>query len=133
MEKGWTYLEKDFSDEDLIDQPFDTGIDEFIYTMLSKHFKNSTYMVDMQYLRKYKTIIENSYKLAQDCHGVIQVRLNDIPLNCEVRISADNIEYDNYSPELKKILDECNGLSISIDSKGKHIIIIIDIPIFLKI
>lgn len=56
MEKGWTYLEKDFSDEDLIDQPFDTGIDEFIYTMLSEHFKNSTYMVDMQYLRKYKTI-----------------------------------------------------------------------------
>lgn len=56
-----------------------------------------------------------------------------MPLNFEVRILADNIEYDNYSPELKKILDECSGLSISIDSGGKHIIIIIDIPIFLRI
>lgn len=61
MEKAWTYLEKDFSDEDLIDQPFDTGIDEFICTMLSKHFKNSAYMADIQYLRKYKTIIEKLY------------------------------------------------------------------------
>ena len=133
MEKGRSYFEKDFSDENRIDKTFGFGIDEFIYAMLSKHFKEATYIADIQYLGKYKTIIENACKLAQDCHGVIQVRLNDMPLNCEVRILADNIEYDNYSPELKKILAECNGLSISIDSEGKHIIIIIDIPIFLKI
>lgn len=133
MDQWRPYFEMDFSDENLTDKTFDAGIDEFICTMLSKHFKEATYMANIQYLLNNKSIIENAYKLAQDCHGVIQVRLNDVPLNCEVRILADNIEYDNYSPELKKILDECNGLSISIDSEGKHIIIIIDIPIFLRI
>lgn len=133
MKKEEPYFEKDFSSENLTNNTFDTGIDEFIYTMLSKQFTKATYMADIQHFEKYKTIIENACRLARDCHGVIQVKLSDVPLNYEVRILADNIEYDSYSPELKKILEECNGLSISIDSEGKHIIIIIDIPLFLKL
>lgn len=133
MERRKPYFEKDFSAEDLNDNNFDAGIDEFIYSMLIKHFRYATYITNIQYMVKYRVIIENACRLAQDCHGIIQVRLNDIPLNCEVRILADNIEYDIYSPELKNILEVCNGLSISIDNEGKHIIMIIDIPIFLKL
>ena len=45
MDQGRPYFEMDFSDENLTDKTFDAGIDEFICTMLSKHFKEATLSV----------------------------------------------------------------------------------------
>ena len=60
-----------------------------------------------------------------DAYRVVIASLEEGSIQQEDGLSAEDA--------VKKILDECNGLSISIDSEGKHIIIIIDIPIFLKI
>lgn len=133
MAEGITCFERDFSCDVPIDGIESAELDSYIHRLLEEHFQTATYIANPQSIKQYRDILESACRLARDCRGTIQSRLCSIPLSCEVRIVASSIEYDQYSPELKFILERCNGLSISVDSTGLYVVISIDIPIFLRI